>query len=234
MMIGPFLSALLATFFPAPEGTQAATPTETPEMIEARANNPRVKTPPKFLSGAEVEETVPEEARAIGAHGTVVIKGIIDRNGNLIQAWVATSSKSALLDETALSGAQKAKFEPAKDAGGNPIATLASLPFTFENIYTPGPGGGILRYRCDQFVRDQNWWRATWPAERRDQTYLMAIGVGLMAEGLNLEAARRLNRDFPKRWDAAIEACRKKPDALFVDMLKPEGKAMRAIAERTP
>ena len=50
---------------------------------------------------------------------------------------------------------------------------------------------------------------------------------------MNIDKIRELNRDLPKQWNDAIEACRKKPDAIFIDVIKPWGKMLRALAERT-
>jgi len=38
------------------------------------------------------------------------------------------------------------------------------------------------------------------------------------------------NDDFEARWNAAIEACRKTPGLLFVDVFKPEGDGLRRLA----
>jgi len=224
MLAGPALQD-------APPATPVATVADTPEMAQARANKPLMKAGPKFVSGPSAHEAFPEAARAAGAHGKVLISGIIGADGKFLQPIVAIGSRSALLDAAALAAAQASVFEPARDAAGNAIAVPATVPFEFSGARSPGKGGGVLRYTCGQFARDQDWWAANWPETEHDELYTMTLGVMVIQGGMNLETIQRATRDLKKHWPEAIEACRKKPDALLVDVL-PEGKAMRALAER--
>ncbi len=191
------LAGVLAATAPghAPPGQAVA---ETPEMTEARANQALMKTPPRLTSG-QADDLFPDAARAQGVHGTVTVSGIVGRDGRVTQTVVTGSSRSDLLDATALSAASAARFEPARDAAGNPVAVRLSMDLEFNNGLD-GKRGGIGRYACGQFVRDQDWLHAHWP-------------VG-------------------QHWNEAIEACRSQPDAMLVDVLKPEGEVLRSLAGR--
>lgn len=223
---------LLALIAAPPAGQDApAAPVQvvpdTPEMAQARANHTRIQTPPALLSPRQPD--APAAARAAGAHGKVVVTGIIGSDGSVTQARIVTSSRSDLLDAAALDRVRAGRFAPARDADGNAIAVVGSFPFQFSNTDLPGRNFDVLlRYRCDQFVRDQDWWGATWPATARDELYTMTLGLKTIAGGFKADSG-----DFSKHWADAVEACRKQPDAIFIDVLQPEGKAWRALAERS-
>jgi hypothetical protein len=80
-----------------------------------------------------------------------------------------------------------------------------------------------------------DWWKVTWPEAgyQKDELYTMMLGLGVIggmrAGGFDVAALKRGTGDFAKRWQAAIDRCRAKPDALFVDMIKPEGDYAKAM-----
>jgi TonB family protein len=187
-------------------------------------------TPPKFLSGPE--PIFPDAAKAAGEHGKVVVSGTIDVDGRLHDPKVDVSSKSELLDASALAAATAAVFEPARDEHGVAIAKHAQVPYDFSNARTAGKGGGALRYRCDQFVRDYDWWYKTWPADQHDDFYLMVLGYDslIALRSGNLGDIAESNKNFESHWRATIEDCRKSPDKLFVDVIEPEGPFLRRLA----
>jgi TonB family protein len=210
---------------------------ELPAMAAARANRQRVKVNPEFKSGPD--STIPEGARAAGEFGKVVISGIIGTDGRFSETRVVASSRSPLLDSTALGIANATLFEPAKDANGAPLAVPAQMPIDFSNAHTPGKGGGVLRYGCTQFARDYDWWFKTWPAgSRHDDFYLLVLGLSTIVRSrspngsIDMQRFGSVNRDFEVRWKAAVEACRASPDRLFIDVFKPEGDFMRGMARK--
>lgn len=222
-MIWMLLASLALQDAPPPPQTAP----ETPEMAEALTNKPLMKVKPAAISRADAG--FPEAARAAGEHGEVLVSGIVARDGSFIQTAVTASSRSKLLDEAALAAARAARFSPAKDAAGNPIAVPMTLQFQFDNAIS----AHIVGYKCDQFVRDQDWWSAHWPTAEHDRMYNATRGLVLLQGPINADTIRSSGRDLDQHWVQAIAACRKQPGALFVDMLKPEGKALRAMAERT-
>ena len=191
---------------------------------------PVKSTHPKFLSGPEAE--FPDAAKAAGEFGKVIVSGTIDVDGRLHDAKVEVSSKSALLDASALAAANAAVFEPAHNEQGAAIAKLVQIPYDFSNAKTPGPGGGALRYRCDQFVRDYDWWFKTWPADKHDDFYFSVLGYETIARinGGNLQALGEETKNFDAHWRATVEDCRKNPDKLFIDVIEPEGPFLRRLA----
>ncbi|WP_157216632.1 TonB family protein [Flavisphingomonas formosensis] len=206
---------------------------ETAAMAAARANRAAMKAPPVFKSGPEAE--FPEGAREAGEFGKAIVSGIVGADGRMTEASIALSTRSARLDAAALAAAQASLFDPARDAAGTAIAVPVRMPFEFSNAKGPGKGGGVLRYRCDQVVRDYDWWYATWPADAHDDFYLMTLGFSMIAKSrtakgeLDPSAMGKVNRDFDERWRAAVETCRKTPERLFIDVLKPEGELLRHL-----
>jgi TonB family protein len=196
-----------------------------------------MKAGPAFKSGPDA--VFPDAAKAAGAHGKVIVRGIIGADGRFGELQVAVSSKSDLLGASAIAAASASVFEPAKDAAGAPIGVPATMPFEFENAKTPGKGGGVLRYRCGQFARDEDWWKANWPAEKYSEFYYLTLGLSSIAKSRGTNGAMDIkkfveaNKDFGVRWQAVVEACRATPDKLFIDVFKPEGDWMRRLAERS-
>lgn len=226
---GAVLASFGAQDVPAPQATTQAA--ESPALVAARNNRAKMKTGPKFKSGPGPDTPAP--AKAIGAHGEVRISAIIGTDGHMTEAKPILSSNSPILDARALEIAAQTVFDPALDADGKPIPVSAVLPLQFGNIRSPGKGGGVLRYRCDQFVRDQDWWKATWPADKHDEFYTMSVGILVLKPGgLDADGLKERLAAFDQRFAGAIEACRKAPDKIAIDMMGEEGKIMRKLAEQ--
>ena len=230
MLIG-IMGAMLASLGAQDVPAAAPQPTESPALLAARANRAKMKTAPKFKSGPGPD--LPEAAKASGAHGEVRISAIIGTDGHMTELKPIVSSHSPILDARALEIAAQTLFDPALDAEGKPIAVSAVLPLQFGNLRSPGKGGGVLRYRCDQFVRDQDWWKANWPADKHDEFYTMSLGIVMLQPGgMNADGLKERIAAFGTRFAGAIEACRKAPDKVAVDMMGDEGKVMRKLAEQ--
>ena len=223
-------AARLSTFRPAKDadGAAIAVPITVPESFDPKDVDPVVIT--------AVSPEYPDAERAAGHHGSVKISGTIGPDGRLADPKVATSSRAAVIDAAALAAARATVFRVRLDAAGQPIPQEATLPFTFDSYHSQGKGGGILRYRCDQFVKDQDWWRATWPAKEYDEFFNMILGLkAIIALGQGRMDAAMIKgavSDLQQRWTKSIEACRAKPEAMVIDVLKPEGDWARRLAEK--
>ena len=221
-------AARLSTFSPAKDadGAAIAVPITVPESFDPKDVHPVVVT--------AVWPDYPDAERAAGHHGTVKISGTIGPDGRLVDAKVAMSSRAPGLDAAALAAAQGTVFRVRRDAAGQPIPQEATLPFSFDSYHSPGKGGGILRYRCDQFVKDQDWWRATWPAKQYDEFFNMILGlkaiIALGQAGMDAAMIKGTINDLEQRWTKGIDACRAKPEAMFIDVFKPEGDWARRLA----
>lgn len=229
---GAMLASLGVQDVPAPAPAPAARPADSPAMAAARANRARMKAPPRFKDGPHA--LVPEAAQATGEHGKVSISAILGADGEMTELSVKTSSRSDKIDAAAIEAARQSRFEPARDADGNAIAVPVVMPFDFSNGKTPGKGGGILRYRCGQLVRDFDWWAATWPGDQKDEYYTMILGVVMMDVMRQTQdrgvLTKRIKLFEDKQWPAAIAACRVAPDKLFIDVFE-YGPMLRALAK---
>lgn len=177
----------------------------------------------------------PDTERAAGHHGKVEISGTLGPDGRIVDPQVSVSSKAPGLDDAALVAARAMAFRVPRDASGKLLPQQVRLPFSFGSFHLAGKGGSMLGYRCDQFVLDQDWWRATWPAETHDEFYFMTLGLrtimAIAGRGMGAVPIKDAVSDFGNRWVKAIEACRRKPEALFFDVFKPEGDWIRRLAE---
>lgn len=197
-----------------------------------------VRFDPYGLSGemtvaAEPDQTYPEAERAAGHHGRVLVVGIVDVDGSFTRAEVSLSSRAPGLDAAALATARATRFEIRRDDKGQPLPTPVRMAYEYDSFRSPGKGGGVLRYRCDQFVLDQDWWRSTFPPKERGEFYTMMLGLGTLAQlrGGKFDFASTSLADFEVRWTKAIAACRAHPTTLMIDQLKPEGEWARRAAE---
>ena len=178
----------------------------------------------------------PDAERLAGHFGKVVVAGKVGRDGRLIEPVVKLSSRAPGLDAVALAAATASEFRPYKDGAGNFIAELVEAPFSFDSIHSPGKGGGILRYRCEQFALDESWWRSVWPEETKSELHSMFMGLRAIAvtqslSTLDAKTLKSMISDFDARWTSAVETCRSRPDALMVDVLKPEGDWAKRMAQ---
>lgn len=215
-------------FVPAADkaGKAIAVPAVLPFSFEAADGHPMFVT--------RVEAAFGDASRAAGEHGKVVIEGKVGADGRLIDAVVAQSSRAPTLDAAALEAANASRFRPYRDGAGKPIALPIRVPFGFDNYRTPGPGGGILRYRCDQFTRDEDWWAAHWPTSEKREFYTMMLGISALSQDMLAQPAqfRQKMAAFELRYAAARMHCVARPDKLFIDVMEIEGPIARRMAEK--
>lgn len=67
----------------------------------------------------------------MGWEGVVVLRLLVDEQGNVAQVSVTTGSGCALLDEAAVNAARRWRFEPARE-GDRPIAMTHEVRFRFR------------------------------------------------------------------------------------------------------
>jgi len=207
-------------------GKAIAVPAVLPFSFEATDEHP--------MFVMRVRPAFGDASRAVGEHGKVAIEGKIDTDGRLVDAVVAQSSRSPTLDVAALEAATASRYRPYHDGAGKPIVLPARVPFGFDNYRTPGPGGGILRYRCDQFVRDESWWEANWPASEKNEFYSLMLGLSALSQDMLTQVSQFKEKKaaFDMRYAAARLECAARPEKLFVDVMKVEGPIARRMAEK--
>ena len=78
--------------------------------------------------GAKIHYT--ELARRAGIEGTVTIEAVLDKEGNVVQAFVKKGIGGGL-DEIALQAVRDTKFIPGKQRG-KPVKVSLSIPVRFR------------------------------------------------------------------------------------------------------
>ena len=127
-------STTTAGSFAAPVGnTLAAKPPDTASAPAAVAPAPAaplyvVDSPPTVIG--EVEIPYPEEARARGIEGTVVLRVLVDETG-AVRSVKHVSGPGGGLDEAAARAVARFRFRPAMRKG-QPVATEIRYAYTFE------------------------------------------------------------------------------------------------------
>jgi TonB family protein len=88
--------------------------------------------PPSYdRSAGNVPPVYPVESRALGEHGTVVVRALISVDGNATKLQLITSSGYDRLDTAALSAVSGWKFKPAT-RNGQPVEAWAHIPIVFK------------------------------------------------------------------------------------------------------
>jgi protein TonB len=92
-----------------------------------RYNNVNAPTPL-----TEVIPVYPEELRARGVEGRVIVGMLIRRDGTVSQVRVKETSGDPLLDAAAVQAAQQCTFTPPRDERGKVISVWVERPFNFK------------------------------------------------------------------------------------------------------
>jgi TonB family protein len=125
ILVGLFLFSFITA---APSFTEEAKK-QLPKGLPAEDEFVPVDKAPELLK--QVAPVYPKEAEDKGITGKVIIRALIDKNGDPIQVKVGKSSGYEMLDESAVAAAKKNKYKPAvKD--GKPVAVWVSYTVKFK------------------------------------------------------------------------------------------------------
>ena len=115
---------------PAPPPVEAA---PLPQNIEEPpvAGGPAVQAPAP-LAEESPSPRYPVDAMRRGEAGTVVLQVAVDPEGRPVSIDVSSRSGSRELDRAAVEAVSRWRFEPARDAAGNPVAGNLSVPIDFK------------------------------------------------------------------------------------------------------
>jgi len=87
-------------------------------------------TAPEAKPGMGIRAKYPEEAKAAGIEGTVIVQFFVDTKGNVLEAYVTKGIPNTGLDEAALSAIKKSKWKPALKRGEK-VGVWMTLPIKF-------------------------------------------------------------------------------------------------------
>ena len=176
---------------------------------------------PQRVEG-EVPE-LPEEAKALGHNGTTRIKGTVAPDGSFVDVELLESSNSDIIDAAVLAAVAGWRFDPPVRLDGEPHTIENSYSFPLSQV-TGGTGSmsaGLRDYTCSAFVAEYDWWRSVNPEAEPDDYNFRKFFLGLNVIGslggtVNVEAFKSMMSGFDRKWDKAVERCRKKPQEKFV------------------
>ncbi|MFA5966635.1 MAG: energy transducer TonB [Sphingomonas sp.] len=197
----------------------------SPALTDATANKARIKTRPSLVH--EPDYVRPKSAIEAGEFGEVWISGIVGEDGKLHEPKIKMSSRAASIDAAALADVQSLLFSPGRDAEGKAISVPITMSLEYGHVEFHGPNN-LAQYRCDQAVKDYDWWNRTWSADKKDRIYGTVKGMVVMQA---LNTGNRSGLDFDSEWKAAIEACRAQPTKHMLDLLKPDGEFIRRMTK---
>ncbi len=209
-----------------PKASPVAHEPKSPLLAEATANKARMKMRPYMRS--EPEYIRPKAAIAAGEFGEVLVTGIVGEDGKLYEPVIKTSSRSDILDKTALAEASAYEFSAALDGAGKAIKVPIVISMEYGHVDFNGPNS-LAKYGCSQAVKDYDWWERAWGDEKQDRIYLTVQGMVATAA---LRSGTAAPTSFASEWKSAIEACRQEPSKRFLDLLKPHGALIRDMIKR--
>ena len=146
----PMAAGDAATPLPAPDGDEAPRlveetpppPAPAPAPVEAAPLPQNIEEPPVAggaavqapapLAGESPSPRYPVDAMRRGEAGTVVLQVAVDPEGRPVSIDVSSRSGSRELDRAAVEAVSRWRFEPARDAAGNPVAGNLSVPIDFK------------------------------------------------------------------------------------------------------
>lgn len=99
---------LLATSAPRALAQQALTAEQQAEIAAAEVNREHIATRARWVDGPEAN--YPESERALGHHGTVMVRGLLGVDGRLRFVSIERSSRAPILDQSALVSAMGASL----------------------------------------------------------------------------------------------------------------------------
>lgn len=124
ILVGLFLFSIITTV----PGFAEETKKQLPKGLPAEDEFVALDTMPELIKQAA--PVYPKEAEDKGITGKVIIKALIDKNGDPIRVKVGKSSGHEMLDESAVAAAKKNKFKPGvKD--GKPVAAWVTYVVSF-------------------------------------------------------------------------------------------------------
>lgn len=125
---GILLGLLLFSLLTVATGFTEDTKKQLPKGLPSEDEFVPVQAMPELLK--EATPVYPKEAVEKGIAGKVIIKALIDTNGDAVKVKIGKSSGVEMLDESAVEAAKKNKYKPAmKD--GKPVAVWITYAVTF-------------------------------------------------------------------------------------------------------
>jgi TonB family protein len=122
---------ITATAAAAEEPVVSHCPPPCPENPLDWANAGSTSRRPVWVEGLITESDYPKEARAQGVEGVVKVEIFIDAAGMVRDARVIKSSNDRF-SAVVIDKLKNARFEPALDRSGRPIAVHMAIPIVFE------------------------------------------------------------------------------------------------------
>lgn len=90
----------------------------------------QVASPPTLLS--QVRPRYPQLARVRGLEGVVTIEMIVGRDGKPEADSVRIRQSAPSFDEAAIEAVRQWRFQPGRDAAGNPVRVILEVPIRFQ------------------------------------------------------------------------------------------------------
>ncbi|MDB5430421.1 MAG: energy transducer TonB [Caulobacter sp.] len=175
---------------------------------------------------SSVEAEYPEEARAAGHQGVVILSGVVLAGGTLTSPAVKVSSGSKELDQAALGAFSQWKFNPGLDERGVPKDTRIAMPYAFYKDSFDDPARAINKKTCADFAADVRWFDLTFPGHKRSEMHIYELtlgafwGVSLMPGFPNADRVDGRLKNYEAIFQATFEDCAKHPAANFMTTIK--------------
>lgn len=192
-------------------GLPAGRPIPWPAPVAAMLQHPSVLR--------RIEAPFPDAARDAGHHGSVIVSITVAASGAVVDAAITTSSRSPLLDAAAIDAARRSTFRAGVGPQGEGIGGTKTLSYEFDDRIIDG-------YRCDQAVRDFDWWSRTWPETddaMKRRLWQQFWARTMLRTKYSDRATAKSRAMFDLAWSKALAACGTAPETPLATMLTQAG-----------
>jgi TonB family protein len=177
-------------------------------LASATASAQRIVQPREGLRPATMVQPVySDAARAAGVQGDVTIRGMVHSDGSIAEIGVVETSRSAVLDEAAMSAVRQWRFLPVETA----VPYQVQIEFRKDDLNT------LATKICSDLNIDVAYFRQAFPESVISDMPLKDVLVGLMMvvgpRGMMIENIRRSSDAF----DRTVEWCASRADELVLE-----------------
>jgi TonB family protein len=221
----------------------AQTVPSAPDAAPAPKANPRLvpmpapRHPEYVRGGPRGSIDIPQSAKNAGHNGSATHQVTIGADGAILSITLKRSSRSDAIDAAAMAAAKAAWYSPATDPSGKPVSGTIEVRSEYARWDDESPGGGLDTYRCADLVREYDWFIAAHKATGDRLFWLQNAYVGrlMLANQAGVDprdraAIARQRSGYEKKWQAIVKQCRKRPEALMLDLVD-DAPAYRGMVE---
>lgn len=150
-----------------------------------------------------------------GVQGKTVVLALLKTDGTPESVSVQQTSRSAQLDEIALSIVKGLSFHPKDDAAGSPLqSVLVPVEFSKNTV------ASLTTMTCGDLNTDLSYFKATFPEKKPGDLKLFKVAVGAMFFTIEHERQLAFVKSINDVIATTIGTCVAEPQRKFFEVMK--------------